>query len=315
MIDDPAPGASLRSTRISLTQLEAFQAVVQAGSFTRAAALLGKSQPAVSRLIATLSDSVGVRLFDRDGAQVTPTAEARLLLTEAGRVLQSAAGFEQLSRDISDRQAGHLRIACLPGFATVHLPGVLARFLEQRPNVEVTLEPDRPERILDWIVRGECDLALTAYFAGHPAVDATRVNMRTACILPPGHAAADKAEIVPADLRSDRLIHTLRDDPFYTEVMTAFEQCGVTPKGGVETRQFGTACRLVADGIGVSIVSELDAAEYAWTGLVSRPFFPRVVHNLDILRSRLSPVSMIALEFEDLFLRSLDPFRARPGLF
>ncbi|WP_292294737.1 LysR family transcriptional regulator [Marivita sp.] len=299
----------LASRPISLTQLEAFQAVAQAGSFTRAAGLLGKSQPALSRLLAALSDTVGVKLFERDGTKIIPTPEAKLLLTEAGRVLQSAAGFEQMARDISERRAGRLRIACLPGFATVHLPRLLSQFLKQRPNIEVTLEPDRPENILDWLVSGECDIGLTADFPGHPAVDATRVPIRTVCILPQGHPAADKAEVVPTDLRADRLIHTRSDDPFYVEVMAAFEQCGVQPVGVVETRQFGTACRLVAEGVGVSIVSQLDAAEFAWTGLVARPFFPNVTHNLDVLRSRLSPSSMIAVEFEDLFISSLGPYR------
>jgi DNA-binding transcriptional LysR family regulator len=298
------------SKPISLTQLEAFQAVAQAGSFTRAARILGKSQPALSRLLTALSQTVGVTLFERDGAQVVPTAEARLLLAGAARVLQSAAGFEQMARDISERRAGRLRIACLSGFATVHLPQLLARFLDHRPNVELTLEPDRPEHILDWLVSGECDLGLTAEFPGHPAVDATRVPIRTVCILPPDHPAGRKSEVVPADLRADRLIHTRKDDPFYTDVMSAFEQCGVKPAGLVETRQFGTACRLVAEGVGVSIVSELDATDFAWTGLVARPFFPRVTHNLDILRSRLSPSSMIAAEFEDLFIGSLEPYRA-----
>jgi DNA-binding transcriptional LysR family regulator len=260
---------------ISLTQLEAFQAVAQAGSFTRAAKLLGKSQPALSRLLTALTRTVGVTLFERDGARVVPTAEARLLLSGAARVLQSAAGFEQMARDISERRAGRLRIACLS------------------------------------LVSGECDLGLTAEFPGHPAVDATRVPIRTVCILPPDHPAGRKREVVPADLRADCLIHTRKDDPFYTDVMSAFEQCGVKPAGLVETRQFGTACRLVAEGVGVSIVSELDATDFAWTGLVARPFFPRVTHNLDILRSRLSPSSMIAAEFEDLFIGSLEPYRAK----
>jgi len=158
---------------------------------------------------------------------------------------------------------------------------------------------------------GECELGLTADFAGHAAVDAARVEMRTVCILPPGHLAEDRAEVVPADLRPARLIQTRIDDPFYADVMAAFEQCGVKPAGRVETRQFGTACRLVAEGVGVSIVSQLDAADFAWTGLIARPFFPRVTHNLDVLRSRLSPSSMIAVEFADLFISSLESHRAR----
>jgi hypothetical protein len=69
---------------------------------------------------------------------------------------------------------------------------------------------------------------------------------------------------------------------------------------------------LVAEGLGVSIVSELDAREFAHTGIVIKPFFPRVHHNLDVLHSRLSRSSMIALEFVDQFVGSLDAVRVTP---
>ncbi|WP_101069100.1 LysR substrate-binding domain-containing protein [Roseovarius salinarum] len=308
MTDRAALGAEVR-----LRQLEAFQAVAQTGSYTRAADLLGISQPAVSRLVHSLSAATGLTLFNRAAGVAEPTPEARLLLAEAGRVLETVAGFEQLHRDILEQRAGQLHIACLPGFATTHLPGVLADFLRSRPQVQVTLEPDRPERILDWIIADNCDVGLTSDFPGHPAVHARRIPVRTVCILPPGHPLAAQDEIVPADLRHERLIHTKPDDPFFQSVQAAFQQCGVTPATGVETRQFGAACRLVAEGFGVSIVSVLDAQEFARTGIVSRPFFPRVHHNLDVLHSRLSRSSMIGLEFIDAFVASLSHARADPA--
>ncbi|WP_371441587.1 LysR substrate-binding domain-containing protein [Rhodovulum sp. ES.010] len=177
--------------------------------------------------------------------------------------------------------------------------------------MQVTLEPDRPERILDWIIAEHCDVGLTADFAGHPAVQAHRIPVPAVCVLPPGHALAAQAEIAPADLGGERLIHTRRDDPFFRSVDAAFRQCGVSPRTCVETRQFGAACRLVAEGVGVSVVSVLDAREFARTGIEIRPFVPRVHHNLDVLHSRLSRSSMIALEFVDAFIESLAPFCAR----
>lgn len=302
-------GTGGRGSAVRLRQLEAFQAVAQAGSYTRAAELLGISQPAVSRLVHSLAQATGLVLFNRVNGALELTPEARLLLAEAGRVLDTVAGFEQLHRDIVEQRAGQLRIACLPGFATTHLPGVLARFLQSRPQVQVTLEPDRPERILDWIIAENCDVGLTADFSGHPAVHSHRVPMPAVCVLPPGHALGTRAEIVPADLRGERFIHTRHDDLFFRAVQAAFQQCGVTPRNVIETRQFGAACRLVAEGAGVSIVSILDAREFAWTGLEIRPFFPHVFHNLDVLHSRLSRSSMIALEFIDAFIDSLEEVR------
>jgi DNA-binding transcriptional LysR family regulator len=295
---------------VRIRQLQAFQAVAQTGSFTAAARLLNISQPAVSRLIRSLSATTGFVLFSREDGRSVPTPEARLLLAEAGRVLDMLAGFETLHRGLRGQTAGHLRVACLPGFATTHLPGVLARFLRDREQVRVTLEPDRPERLLDWLLGGHCEIVITADFAGHPAVHSRRIPIRTVCILPPGHALAAHEEITPALLREERLVHTRDDDPFHEAVRSAFETCGVAPRSTVETRQFGAACRLVAEGAGVSIVSELDSLEYGWTGIVRRPFFPRIPHNLDILHSRLSPSSRIGLEFLEAFEASLQPYRA-----
>ncbi len=298
---------------VRLRQLEAFQAVAQTGGVTSAARMLGISQPAVSRLIRSFSDETGVELFTREGGRAQLTAEARLLLVEAGRVLDALSGFETMRAGLRDQTVGQLRIACLPGFATTHLPGVLAEFLRTRQQVHVALEPDRPERLLDWIVAGHCEVAITADFGGHPAVNARRVPIRTVCVLPKGHPLEAQAEITPTMLRGENLVHTRKDDPFYLQVVAAFEACGVTPVTKVETRQFGAACRLVAEGVGVSLVSELDAREFSYCGIVHRPFFPRVTHNLDILHSRLSASSRIGLEFIDAFVDSLEPFRADPS--
>ncbi len=296
---------------VRIRQLQAFHAVAQTGGMTSAARMLGISQPAVSRLIRAFAHATGIELFTREGGRVRPTAESRLLLVEAGRVLDMLSGFETLCEGLRDQTAGQLRIACLPGFATTHLPGVLAQFLRTRQQVHVALEPDRPERLLDWIVAGSCEVAITADFEGHPAVNSSRVPIRTVCVLPEGHPLAAQSEIMPTMLRDENFIHTRKDDPFHQQVISAFETCGVQPVTKVETRQFGAACRLVAEGVGVSVVSELDAHEFVGSGIVYRPFFPRITHNLDILHSRLSASSRIGLEFIDAFVASLEPFRAR----
>lgn len=238
-----------------------------------------------------------------------PTQEGRFLLGEVGRVLETLRNFEQLTRDLGAQRAGHLRIACLPGFATTHLPDVLGRFLRERSQINLVLEPDRPERILDWIVSGNCDVGLTADFPGHPAVERQRIPVRSVCVLPAGHRLADAAEITPHSLRDERLIHPKRDDPFCQAIFAAFDDFGVPVTSHIETRQFGAACRLVAEGLGVAIVSCLDAREYAHLGLVARPFFPPTPHNLDILRSRLTSGSMLAAEFVEAFQSSLNTFR------
>jgi DNA-binding transcriptional LysR family regulator len=298
--------------KIRLRQLEAFRAVARFGNVTRAAEQLEISQPAVSRLLSSFTDSVGFSVFDRRDGLLVPTQEARYLLSEVGRVLDSVVHLEELANDLTARRAGHLRITCLPGFATTHLPRVLSRFLKARPQVTVTLEPDRPERIMEWIVGEQYDCGITDNFSGHPAVESKPVLVRTMCILPAGHALAAKSEIWPEDLAQEKMIHGPRNTGFFRELDEIFVSRGVTMPTWVQTRQFSSACMLVAEGAGVAVVSELDARANEHMGLVLRPFRPSFPHRMAVVRPISSPLPMVALEFIEEFLDSLKEFQWQP---
>lgn len=294
---------------VRLRQLEAFHAVGQFGSMTRAAKQLNISQPAVSRLLGSYSETVGFKLFHRQGGQLVPTQESRLLLREVSRLLDSLSHIEELTHNLTTHKAGHLKIACLPGFSTSHMPGVLSRFLIDRPEVTVTLEPDRPNRIYEWIIGEQYDCGITDAFFDHPAIECERIPMRTVCIMADGNPLGMKKVIVPEDLKDEPIVHTRRDSVFFRDLAEAFASRNVTINSWIETRQFNAACMLVAEGTGVSIVSEMDAREYQSRGLVIRPFEPEVPHVLMLVRPTHTASSMIALEFLECFAASLRPFR------
>jgi len=294
--------------KFKLRQLEAFQAVAKTGSVTLAAQALNVSQPAVSRLLSDFSKTVTVELFVREGGRLVPTSEARYLLSEVGRVFKSLEHLEELNRDLSERKAGHLRIACLPGFATSHLPSVLVDFLNARPGVTATLEPDRPEHILDWIVRQQFDCGITDGFTGHPAVESQDVNIRTVCVLPAGHPLAKLRVITPLDLEHENIIHTRRDSTFFSQLSKSFAEYGVLLNSWIEVRQFNTACAIISQGRGVSIVSALDADAFGAEGLVVREFEPETPHQLSILKPMAGSQSLLMLDFIEVFLESLEPY-------
>jgi len=130
-------------------QLEALMAVVGNGSMTAAAAELGVSQPAISRLLSDLGKEFDFQLFDRRDGQLVPSQEVRLLEPDIRRVIELMRQISDVSADITKRKAGHIRIACLPGFATSHLPSVTSDFLRERPGISMTIEPDRRDRLLE----------------------------------------------------------------------------------------------------------------------------------------------------------------------
>ena len=297
-----------KSLKFILRQLEAFRSVAETGSITKAAKQLGVSQPAVSRLVSDFSGSIGSELFKRRRGSLEPTSDSRYLLAEVRRIIDSLDHLEDLRRDLTERTAGHIRIACLPGFATSHLPGVLVRFLKDRPGVTVSLEPDRPERIMEWIIGEQYDCGITDGFSGHPATIGQDLYVKSACILPKGHPLAEKETITPSDLVDERLIHTRRDSRFFQDLARAFGENGIEINSLVEVRQFTAACTMVSEGMGASVVSALDAEAFRSKGIVIRPFTPHIFHRLSILQLASGPSSPVVLDFVDAFIESLQPF-------
>ena len=120
---------------------------------------------------------------------------------------------------------------------------------------------------------------------------------------------ASKELICPEDLIEEPIIHTRRDSVFFRDLASAFAERHVDLNSWIETRQFTAACMIVAEGKGVSIVSELDAEGHTDRGIVFRPFKPDISHVLSLVRPMHSTPSMLTLEFMDFFTRSLSPFR------
>lgn len=283
-------------------------AVIVNGSVTSAAADLGISQPAASRLLSDLAKEFDFQLFDKRDGRLVPSQEVRLLQPDIQRVLELMRQISDVSRDITQRKAGHIRIACLPGFATSHLPGVVADFLKDRPGVSMTIEPDRPERILEWMIGEQYDLGITDGFFGHPAVDRQDVMVRTVCVFPSGHGLENLDEISPADLADENIIHPRRDSDFFLRLSRTFQDAQVVLNSRIEVRQFTAACELVCNGVGVAVVSELDAVKYENLGLNHRPFVPSLPHGLSLVRPILKKPSLITLEFMEQFKESLDRY-------
>lgn len=294
---------------LRIRQLEALMAVASHGSMTGAATELGVSQPAVSRLLSDLSRELDFPIFDRRDGQMVPTQEVQFLMPNIRRVLDLMDQIADVSQDVTKRRAGHIRVACLPGFATSHLPGIVADFLRERPGVSMTIEPDRPERILEWMIGEQYDFGITDGFAGHSAIESRDIEIRTVCIFPEGHHFSKLKAVSPADLEGEKLMHTRRNSDFFGKLSKAFQDAHVTMNSQIEIRQFTAACELVCQGSGVSVVSELDAAKYVGRGLEFRPFTPSLPHVLSLVRPVLAQPSMVALEFIESFTASLEPYR------
>jgi len=297
---------------IRIRQLEAFRAIMITGGVTSAAGMLNISQPAVSRLISNLEQTLGFVVFQRQKGRLYPTQEADFLFGEVERVFANLEHITQISHDILHQKTGHLRIACLPGFATSLLPGVVADFLSERPDVTVSIQTRSSARVREWIAAQQYDVGIADEFDEHNAVEHESIVLRSVCVLVKGHRLANRDVIEAKDLDGEPMITNDRDHSFNLAVEKAFDAAGVKLQRRVEVRQFATACLLANRGVGISIVSSIDAAEYTDQGLVAVPFEPNIPFKIDLLYPAYHPRPLLLREFTDLFKQAVEPFIYQP---
>jgi DNA-binding transcriptional LysR family regulator len=148
---------------VELRHLLAFRAVVSTGSFSSAARELGYTQSGVSQQVATLERLIGTSLFDRPGGPrpVRLTAVGEALLPHADAVIARLHAAESHVAALVTGQAGRLRVGVLQSVGARVLPGLLSRFLERWPGVEVRITPAlEPRNLLTAVERGDSDIAL-----------------------------------------------------------------------------------------------------------------------------------------------------------
>lgn len=295
---------------INPRQIEAFRAVMVTGGITAAAELLNISQPAVSRLIGDLQYALKLTLFERRGPRIAPTSEAISLYQVVDRAFVGLELIEQTARDLTARRSGALRVAAMPALGVGFLPRYVARFLAERPRVDIALRGSTSPIILDWVATGQCELGFAHTPIDHAAVVTEKIHgIPAVAILPPGHPLAAKEVLVPKDFEGESFISTTPPALLRSRIDTAFADHDVARVMRVEAQLTMNACAMVAAGYGVSVVDPFTAQDYVPHGLIVRAFEPRIGFDIAILRSAQVPLSMIAEDFLNGFMEEATRFR------
>ena len=121
--------------RMKLHDLHVLMAVAQAGSMSKAAVLLNTTQPAISRSIAELERTIGVRLLERNPQGVEPTEYGRALLKGGVAVFDDLRQAVKNIEFLADPTAGDVRIGCTPILAASFVSAVVDRLSRRYPRI------------------------------------------------------------------------------------------------------------------------------------------------------------------------------------
>ncbi|WP_422365687.1 LysR family transcriptional regulator [Pelagibius sp.] len=264
--------------------MEAFHAVLEAGSVTAAAKQLGVSQPAVSRLLKQFEGELGVPLFHRAKGKLTPTPEAHRLSVEVGRALDGIERVRRSAEDVRRHGVGRLRVGITPMLYEGVLRDLIGDFMAVHSHLVLTVETGLTDMMIDWLLRDQVELAFASLLDTHPGVDTVPlIETHSVVVLPPDHPLTAKQAIGAEDLVDVPLITMTRRYSSRHRIEQMFRRAGVPMRLRAETNLSSTICDLVRMGQGVAILNALTWGGSGPAHLVARPLTPRLINRYGVL--------------------------------
>ena len=294
-------------------RLAVFRAVAREGGFSRAAAKLFRTQPAVSQAVRALEDELGEQLFLREGrrTRLTPAGEIWL-----AHVDEAFASLERGRAALAARQAlesGELTIVASDTTARYVLPPLLALFRERHPGVELRIANRPSHAAAARVAARDADVGFVML-----PVEQAGVEQRDLCaledvaIVSPGHPLAARRRCRLEQLLEHPLLLLDRGAELRRFVDARIAESGATARVAMELGSIEVVKRLVALGLGVSIVPAHAVADEVDRGeLCARPIWPRArFRRLAVVWPSRGPVWPAAEAFLEITTERLARARA-----
>lgn len=201
------------SINCEMRDLRVFLAILDFGSFHKAAAHLNLSQPALSRRLQSLELELGAALFERSTRHVAPTRVGRELEPVIRKLVHDFEDCLFTVGDLGGKHSGQITIAAMPTAASALLPRVLKKFRQLYPGIGLRILDLSPKEGLECVARGEAEFCINSMGTSRPELKFTPLTddlFVAACR--PDHPFARQKSIRWNDLVGHPLIVSLRSD-------------------------------------------------------------------------------------------------------
>jgi DNA-binding transcriptional LysR family regulator len=258
---------------MDLDQLHTFLEIVRLKSFSKAAQSCFRTQPAVSAQVRQLEQDLCAPLFERLGTKIALTPAGRILADYAEQILELRRRAQNAISELERTPRGELVIAANEATCIYVLPRVFLAYKKSFPNVEILVDRSYGARVVEAVVDNQADFGITQLPVKEKRLEVAKIHSdEIKLIVPPGHALAEKREILISDLVGQPLL---------------------LPKAGTTRSRLTAWLEPVADELHVSM--ELDSTEmmkrFVMTGL-GASFLAATHCGEEVAAGRLAAISL-----------------------
>lgn len=308
-LDTPGNGLIQRLPRhLKMGELRVFVAVLEHRSFRKAAAVLHLTQPAVTKAVAGLESTLGVKLFDRLANGVEPTAHGHSFAPRARAIFDELRRAAQDLTLVSSGAKGSLRVGTVPMPAIPFLPVAINRLIDAHAGVFVSVIEERETELLDRLRKRDIEVAILRLSLIEPGGDmqvAPLFDEKLCVIAGKDHPLAARTRLNWPELLEQRWVMPPADCYFYEHVQRTLDRLGMRmPIQMIETASIQMQFNLIlhAGMLGFGMRSQVSFAP-------GKEFLVRLPFDLPIEGSVVGAVTLKSHEPSPLALQLIAHIR------
>lgn len=283
---------------LKLRHMEVFDALIEAGSVSRAALRLNLTQPAVSIALSNFEAELGFALFHRERGFFTPTTEAMLLHKEVVHGLQAISQVQERAVGILSGKTGRVSIATNGVLAFNFLPKLLASFQQDNPNIKIDLKVHSSRQIATWVANHTVEIGLIDLPVPVAGLDARVFKFECVCAMHKDDPLAELEILRPQSLVGRSIISITGNHQIDQQLDMLLAEADIAVSRDTTAYYFAIARNLVAAGNYLAILDPVNGKIDLKDDVVWRPFVPRIDNSLAVITAKGQSIGQAAREVQ-----------------
>lgn len=240
---------------MTLLSYQIFQTVVEQGSFQKAADVLNLTPSAISHSISNAEKELGFPLFNRNKNGVTLTSYGENLEPYILTVLNSDAKLQQAISEFNGLTSGSIKIGTFSSFCCSFIPNIVNSFLEEHPNIDITIYQGTYDDVYNWLKTGVVDIGFLSESSCKDLEFHALYKDELLCVVPKNYKTKHRKYIELSELTNERFVSQAESTD--ADIHNLFQKSQIEIHSSCHVVDDLSTIAMVAAGLGVCVMPQL----------------------------------------------------------